>query len=260
MKGLLYKDFVALRGKRFCVVLSVLTALLLLVRFALSEYVLGDAGFLITEGEEQVFFPDYIVLYFPAFFPILMGGFIPRWMMESVRCDEQSRRRGYLASLPVSKREYVASKYVLMGILLYVLYSLSMVWSIVAGGLAMQTDRFINLIHMIEYLSLILFVFLLFVCAIELPLLLLLGAERVHMAEVGFFLTLGLLAVWYALFGDLNVISNLDIDRILAAAERHTFELMALFVGSPILVLGFYYLSFRLTAALYERKEDVYDS
>ncbi|MCR4897181.1 MAG: ABC-2 transporter permease [Lachnospiraceae bacterium] len=259
MKGLLYKDFVAIRGKRFCTILLVLTAVMFLTRIIFSDFVLGNAGY-VTIDEERVFLPDYIVLYFPAFFSILVAGFFSKYLMESVRCDEQSRRRGYLASLPVSKREYVASKYVLMGILLYVLYSLSMVWSICVGGLAVQTDRIRDVIHLIEYMSLVLFVFLLFAAAIELPLLLLLGAEKVHMVEVGFFLTLGLLVVWYALFGDLGVISRLDFDRIMDAAERHSFELMAIGTGSPILVLVLYYLSFRLTTALYERKEDVYDS
>ncbi len=84
MKGLLLKDFSALKG--FAKILG-----LLLVLFAVQGVVTGDAGFI-----------GSLMMVFCAMLP-----------MTSVALDDQAGWNAYAQCMPVSRREQVVSKYLI---------------------------------------------------------------------------------------------------------------------------------------------------
>ena len=63
------------------------------------------------------------------------------------------------------------------------------------------------------------------------------------------------LVVGYVLFGDLDVLKNVDIAAFVNWAETHLFTILVLNVTQPLMVLAFYYLSYRLTCRINKDRE-----
>ena len=79
------------------------------------------------------------------------------------------------------------------------------------------------------------------------------------MVKTFFLLLIALLAVHYLFFGDLTLVRNLDFDRVVAWVEAHEFGLTLLNILSPFITLAVYYLSYKVTCALFVKREPVYD-
>ena len=121
MGGLMYKDFVAIKGKRICIILLSAIALLCILR------VIFPGG--MAEGLEMVFVNDqgirintldlmFVMPYICIIFSIVC--FIDMWCARLSEADESSSRiKNYVSSLPVSANSYVASKYVFITIPMY---------------------------------------------------------------------------------------------------------------------------------------------
>jgi hypothetical protein len=95
--------------------------------------------------------------------------------------------------------------------------------------------------------------------SIEFPVFVAFGKEKGQMIKTAILEVIACFVAAYLFFGDLSVFEKLDIDLIIAWAETHVFALMLMSVISPLLTLSIYYISFRISARIYERKERDYE-
>ena len=255
MGGLLYKDFISVKGKLNVWIMVVLTVLFLVLRvqFPGTEDLKGfivenDAGETVNILDTFFVIGEIIIL--------MMGSyFINAWCSKIVMSDEKSKIRGYLSSMPFNKKSYVASKYIFIGIVAYVILSVYLVWHVIDLAF-MRPGHMIEVSYLGSGFSLTLISLMLFVAALELPLYFLLGKGKARLVEVGFMMLLGFLTLGFLMFGDLNLISNFNILVLIDWANAHEFELMLLSTLSPVIVVLIYYASYRVTAHFYLRKEE----
>lgn len=255
MGGLLYKDFILVKGKLNVWIMVVLTVLFLVLRvqFPGTEDL---KGFIVeNDAGEMVNILDTFFLM--AETTMLLAGFlfINAWCSKIVMSDEKNKIRGYLSSMPFNKRSYVASKYIFIGITAYVILSVYLVWHVIDLAF-MRPGHMMEVSYLGAGFSLTLISLMLFVAALELPLYFLLGKGKARLVEISFMMFLGLLALGFLMFGDMNLLANIDIGVLIDWANAHEFELMLLSTLSPVIVVLIYYASYRVTAHFYLRKEE----
>lgn len=255
MGGLLYKDFVAVRGKRLILILTIVTVLFILLRtlFPGTEI---NPFFMVTNenGESENMIDTFFFL--GELYILGFGGFLINNVgLMVLECDDKNRIRGYLSALPVCKKTYVASKYIFFGICTYIVFSLYMMWHIISAAF-MQEGRIFDVSNLVLRVSSVFLCLILLMEAVELPLFLLMGKEKAMTVRISFWMMLAMIAIGFLLFGNLHVLWNWDVEMWLDWAEKHVFELVLLNCLSPMIALGIYYLSYCLSARLYERKEE----
>lgn len=238
MAGLLYKDFVAVKGK---VLVSV--ALLVMLFFVVCSIVVTSENFFIMTGAMLI----WVLFMLPLSVPLTL-------MDALFGADAGKKKKGYLHSLPVDKKQYVASKYVFVLITYYVILScviivatfmnppitehLSATWFEVLGG-----------------------IFPLYICicliisGMEMPFFVVLGgkagnAVKTLMLAIVFFMIMA-----FMLFGDLSVLERFDVEAILEYLEAHPEISLGIQFGVPLAAGIVYYISYRISSALYVRKE-----
>ena len=242
MSGLLYKDFIAIKGKLLSWLLISLTAAYITLRVFFPGTVDISTGFFFVCGE----------LTF-----LLMGCyFINSLSAKIIQLDEKDKIREYLSSMPIEKKTYVKSKFVFIGISTYILFSFYMIWHIVS--LAFMAEGYNKEISYLLAGFALPFVSLVFLVSMtELLLYLIIGKTKAQIIKECLWILIGLLILAYLFFGDLNIFENWDIERLLNWAEAHEFSLTLLSVLSPLAVLLFGYILCHLGSKLYERKENV---
>ena len=243
MAGLLYKDFVGIKGRYQVIVFSVLTLLFLVLRLLLP----GNAG---EWGE----FLDYGGMTFVLTIVVISMMFISRFTSSIIENDEQHNAMQFTKTLPLEKNSYIASKYIFIGILTYVFYSLSCVWAIIYISVCYK-ESMSDAIRAFMAFLLPLFCMMLILAAIELPFFITFGLKRAGIVKNAIMELLMFFVVGYVLFGDLDVLQNVDIAAFVNWAETHTFTILVLNVTQPLTVLVFYYLSYRLTCRINKDRE-----
>lgn len=255
MAGLLYKDFVAMRGKRFVLVITILTFVYIIFRMLFP----GNSeleGFMIrNEDGETVnlidsffFIGEFYMLWFGCYF-------INTWGQKIITTDNKIKIRSYLLSMPFSKKNYVASKYIFVATFAYAIFSIYVIWHVVS--LAFMGDSFNkDFSYFVTGFSIPLVCLTLFVTAIEMPMFLIWGKGKAMMVKVTIIMAIGIAAIGYVFFGNLNVFEQLDIWLLIKWAEAHEIELTLLSVLSPMFTILFYYLSYRIALKFYEKKEE----
>ncbi len=253
MGGLLYKDFVAIKGKRLVITLLVLTGLFIILRFVFADAgassdlrVINDDGDVISFIDVLSWLCEGMLLWLSACFTLMFSSMI-------MQCDEKNTTGHYLSALPVSPKTYVASKYVFCGILMYVFFSVYEIWHIVSMAFMKEGVVSDNL-QLFAAFSLPLLGSVMLILTIELPLFLLLGRNVAGVIKDGVMLCIGLCIVAYFLFGDLDVFSRFDIGIIKTWVDTHEFEVFLFSLLTPPVTLGLYYISYRISAALYKEQ------
>lgn len=254
MGGLLYKDFAAVKGKRLVLWLTVLTVAYIALRVLFPGT--GELEGFMAENDK-----GEIVNVIDTFF--LMGEFTIIWLgcfmindlgAKIVQYDEKNRIRGYLAAMPFEKKTYVASKYIFIAIAAYIIFSLYMLWHVVSIAF-MGPGYSLDLSYMIAGFCIPFMCCVLLITSLELPMFLLMGNGKAMMIKVGIIMFIGVLVLGFLLFGDLTLLENWDIGLVISWAEKHEFELILLSVLSPAITMAFYYVSYRIAAYFYVRKE-----
>lgn len=234
MAGLLYKDFVAVKGKIW--VTGILAGVLLMMLLKVSV------------PTETV---NLIVLSLSLCMIVIMYLFIVgRLEISLVSVDETRKQRDYFLSLPVSKRQYVASKY----IFLLIAFLIALTVSILLCALCRVRCPYPDIEEAMEQLMSVVPVFscvFLFIPSMELPFFVGLGARRGNQIRTGLVIVLFFLAMIYLMFGDLSVFDGLDLIRILNSLERHKDMLLIMQVLMPYAALLLYYLSYRVSCLLF---------
>ena len=259
MGGLLYKDFVSVRGKRFVCFLCIFTLIFILIRVMFPGDRFLDDFEAIAEDGSRINLIDIILEMFACIFIFMNMLFINRWTMEICGSDENNKIRSFFATMPYEKHTYIASKYVFILIASYVFFSLSQIWIISCGafmseGKAMDTLMAVNAM-MLPFYSLTIFV-----SAIELFLFLVFGKGRAMMIKVGFLLLLALCVIYIFLFKDYSaMLDKINIFSIVQWMEKNSFFLTLLQVLSPVITLLCYWGSYRLCCLCCSGKEKDYD-
>jgi hypothetical protein len=258
MGGLLYKDFITVRGKRIIRIALTLTLLFFILRMLCAR--VGYVSFFAMKKEDGTVINmlDLFLSQAVALLIIMCVYLIDAWRIRIMQYDEKNKIRSYLASMPVGKNTYVAAKYVFIGICTYVLFSLSLTWNIAAMAFT-ENKVVLDTMMFCQILAMELFSFSILMSAIEFPLFFAFGKEKAMLFKIGFAFTLGMLAIGWFLFGDLNAMANWDVDKLVNWIDQHAFEMNLITILSPLITLILYYLSYRISVWIYERREGDYE-
>ena len=255
MGGLLYKDFVSVKGKKASITIIILVLLLLLLRVIFPGNVYNGNFSARTETGETVSLIDtFFVMFQPAFlYTFLM--LISIAFNKTITYDEKTKIRAYLLSLPIDKKKYVASKYVFVGILTYLFLSIYMILNVISSAFMGETQRIADFSNLCTALALPGMSLALVMNAVDIPVNLLFGRAKAVTVQTSFWLIVGFTAVALFLFGDLTVLDRWDLIKLIDWVDAHAFEATLVSVLSPVISLLIFYVSYRITAFFYVRKE-----
>ena len=254
MGGLLYKDFVSVcRIKKINLlwIVSAMTFLFGLLRMMFP----GNTTVLMGPNEtgELVSFADTAFLFLLAFFVINGMSFINGCTGQIIDDDEKNKIRDYLTVMPLRKETYIASKYIFIGIACYVFLSITYLWGIVFMAYCEPGDMFDFGQVLVSAIPTFAYAVLLCAC-IELPLFILLGKDKAAYIKVAILLSFSFVVIGYLLFGNLSWIGEVDIVSITGWINKHQTEVIVFQSIFPVIVLGLYYLSYRITCGLAIRR------
>lgn len=258
MAGLLYKDFViTCRMKKTNLVWLIIIATILFgaLRIFTSDLV-SDPDFLLLDenGKGAGSLIDLTFLMFTTAFMTMCMSWINLFVTKITESDDKNKIKGYLQVMPIGKYDYIASKYIFIGIVCYVLLSFEMVWTMFCIEYGME-GILAELATMLQSLVLSLTCVSLFIAAIELPLFLYWGKEKATLVKVSIGMGIAFVVIGYVLFGDLSIFENMDLFHIMDWVKAHETEITVVNVISPILVIALYYLSYRISCKLMDQKE-----
>lgn len=245
MAGLLYKDFVGIKGKIIVMILGLATIFFLVVRI-----IFPGGTDVVSDGEA-----NDIILMLCVLMLIFVGFFmISSWTVAICRNDEKCKARQFVNALPLAKNSYIASKYIFIAIAVYVIFSLEQIWTIIFSGmagengiasLATTAGMFLTSISSASML----------LAAIELPFYFTFGVKKGSAIKVAILCILFFVVAYYMMFGDLSIIENWDIYVLVEWTENHMTFMSFLSVISPIVVLAIYWISYRLTCWINRNRE-----
>lgn len=285
MAGLLYKDFVGIRGRRMVLILIACTFAFLVLRFLFPGNVDSDvhgiagvnadtvistdrtesaaavtsfgmvedeAGELVelTVGELR----DSLLIMLPLLFIVAGLSLIPTWTAAICRHDETNRTRQYIAALPLAKNAYITSKYLFIGIAVYLLFSLDSIWIIIFNSMAGNN----NSTECLKILSQFLMAFcglILVLAAIELPFFITFGVKKGMLVKTALIESAVFMGMAYLLFGNLEIFTNFDINVFMNWCEEHLMIAMLISILSPIAELFLFWLSYRITCRINQDRE-----
>lgn len=238
MRALLYKDYIATQGNQGILGAGFLTLFITGVAIwchfdAQMEAVLG------------IFTP--MVFCFGAFYLMAL-------MSLLFKADSGKNCRDYLLSLPVDKSEYLASKYVYYLIASYLVLS----WGVILSYIPLpvvELEGILGLISSIQIIGPTMIYALLICAAIAFPLYVLYGRKKGDMIFSGISVTLCIVFFIWLLFGDTSGLTNMDFEVYLKKLEENADKVILLNTALPIVTGILYYLSYRITAVIYARKE-----
>lgn len=239
MTGLLYKDFVAVKGKIYAGACLLVTAVIFL------------SVLLIPSDEVSDNFIWYGIMSAIGLGYFVIIGKLEISMME---VDEGRRRKNYILSLPVSKNKYVASKYIFLLIAFYTLMSLGIFLSSMlkinrsSEDILLYADIMSAALPVITALVMI-------IPSVEMPFFVGLGVKRGIQMKTGIVIAIFFFIIAYMLFGDLTIFNRISLEGLLEYFTRHKDVMMIIQVAAPYMLLGVYYLSYRLSCVLFARKE-----
>ena len=258
MGGLMYKDFVAIKGKRICIILLSAIALLCILRVIFPGSMAEGLG-MIAENDQGIKINTLDLMFVMPYICIIFSivCFIDIWCTRLSEADEScSRIRNYVSSLPVSANSYVASKYVFITIATYVLISLLSITGIVLAAFA-EAGFVMDLIRMFELMVLPVTSLLILIASIELPLYILLGREKGNLVKVAIALLLVFVLIGFMLFADMSWLSERGafLVNFINWYMKYQTEMALASYLSPVIDLILFYLSYRITVFFKARQE-----
>lgn len=242
MAGLLYKDFVAVHGKIYAAVLLVVTILLAIFPIVPLP---------VTVREDAAIVVGALVVMAGTILPLIVV-----FSLENnvILVDSGAKKKAFLMSLPVSKRQYVASKYLFIFICYYVFLSVTVIWVQFVGACmigTMSEDILLNAIGLMPMWIQA----LLLISAMELPFFINVGVKAGNAIKTTILFVVYFAIFAYMLFGDITVLNDFSLATLMEWMEEHLEITMTIQVLGPVIVGSLYYLSYRIAAALFMRKE-----
>lgn len=238
MAGLLYKDFVAIRGKIYAICMVVVLVLGFVLRLIVKD-----------EATEYI-----LVMYVPLMVFSLYLLVNNKMETDLMQVDEAKKQKQYCLSLPVNKKLYVAEKYVFMLLIFYIAQSfVALFCSIMAVDCV--TDICMQILSSIMAIIPIITTGMMTLAAIELPFFIGAGYKKGKILKQGILEGFFVVFIVYLLFGDLNVFEKFSLEIFVTWLEEHQDVVNALHVFTPVIGLAVFYISYRISCFLYERRE-----
>lgn len=238
MAGLLYKDFVALKGKMYVTGALILLALFFGLRLLCTD----DAG-------------DFLLISLGMTIPVFaFMGILYQTEISLMETDEGKKQKQYFLSLPVTGKQYVASKYLFILLAFYAVLS----WGLLVGYICIincQTEEMQKMLSTFMGVLPALACGFLVVPTIELPFFIIYGSKRGKRIKTGFLMLFFLAMVVFLLFGDLTILDRISLAAVLAYLEEHPDTFLILQVVAPYASFALYYLSYRISCAQFVRRE-----
>lgn len=255
MGGLLYKDFVLIDrvGKlRVTWIMTALTLLYIALRMAFPG-TMENSDFIIIGAEGET------VNLIDVFFLVVFAGqlIISLTLVSGAKImgsDEKNKIKEYLSSMPIDPNVYVASKYIFIAAAAYVIYSINYIWGVTCIAFCRAGQMQNMAIMLVSFIPTAVSIVLL-LATFEIPLYIYFGKEKAMRVRVMFWTLIAFVAIGFLMFGDVTAVSNLDILIIMEWMERHNKGIVIFQNMAPVIVLIFYYLSYRFSGYLYHKKE-----
>ena len=215
MKGLLYKDFLLMKGKLIMIALAAVLLVILALRFVPADVSLevtdenletatGVFRSAVEAGSNAISVSlqliDAVVIVF-----IIMT--VPYLISHLFVQDEKTNNGNYVLSLPVSKKQYVASKYILLLIIHYIIYSVSQLILIID----MSREKYSTAVaDTAQTLLLPLCLLSVIIVSLELPVMISQGVEKAKQKGSYFLIVLFMIAIPVVLFVNPDIINKAD--------------------------------------------------
>ncbi|MDD6733844.1 MAG: ABC-2 transporter permease [Lachnospiraceae bacterium] len=257
MGGLLYKDYILIDriGRiRLSWILGIVTVLFVILRVLFPGTGKVAEQFLAYSEDGVINLIDLCFFIFLAIFQCFFILFFEA-LVDKITDEENNIKKMYISSLPIKKNTFIASKYVFLLIVAYIMLSASVILG-VSGiafckeGLISRSMNLLNSFH-VSIVS-----FLIFISGMELPLYFLIGKEKARVVKGGILIVLVWALCGYFLFGNLEWLNDeFYINTLMAWLNKHETEFTILQSLSVPVVGLFYYVSYRFTSYVYEKKE-----
>ena len=254
----MYKDFVAIKGKRICIILLSAIAILCILRMIFPGS-LAEGLEMISENDQGIRINTLDLMFVMPYICIIFSivCFIDMWCARLSEADEScSRIKNYVYSLPVSANSYVASKYVFITIATYVLISLLSITGIVLAAFA-EEGYVLDILRMFEVMVLPVTSLLILVASIELPLYILIGREKGNLVKVAISLLLVFVLIGFMLFADMSWLSEREefFNKFFNWFMKYKTEVTMVSYLMPIADLIILFISYRITVFFKARQE-----
>ena len=196
-----------------------------------------------------------VLFFLQLFILIIVFKCVNSFTAKIVDNDEKSKVKSYIYSLPLGKNEYIASKYIFVGVATYVAMSFLIILNIIYTSYCGE-GRMMEMGNM--YVNVILggAEMLIFMASIELPLFIIIGKEQAQFIKTNILNLITFIPLSIFLFYDLDKLAKyVDIFSISDWITKHITLVMLFEIISPIILLGLYYLSYRITCYIVAKKE-----
>lgn len=261
MAGLLYKDFIGIKGRRIVWILIGCTLAFLILRLVFPGDVTTVMSGVWTEteaGELEAFtvgdLRDSLLINLPLLF-ILSSLMLPStWTAAICRHDEKNKTREFTRALPLDKKAYIASKYIFIGITVYLLLSLDMMWIIIFNGLAGDNNS-ARCMAIVSLLSPTLCGISLVIAAIELPFFITLGVKKGMVIKTAILEGAGFLVMVYLFFGNLKIFADFNIYILINWYAEHPVIVTLIAILSPVADILIFWISYRITCRINQNRE-----
>lgn len=261
MAGLLYKDFVGIKGRRIIWGIIGFTILFLILRFMFPGNVTTVMSGAFTENEagESVpltvgDFQDTFLMLLPLIFIAFSIVMPSLWTTAICKHDEKNKTRQYTRTLPLDKNAYIASKYLFIGIAVYLLFSLCSLWNIIFFSVAGDNNSS-ELLMLFSQFLMTLFGFPLILASIELPFFITLGVKKGMLIKTAILEIAGFLVMAYLFFGNLAVFDHFNIYAFINWCEDNMVISTLISVLPPVAELFIFRLSYRITCRINQNRE-----
>lgn len=259
MIGLLYQDFLRVKGNWIILIMFGQFLLFVLIEIfvfnaPISAYILG------------VLLMSAMILTF-----LFIGGYLELALMKGSNTQKNVR---YYLSLPLSKQDYVAEKYIFLILAMWfvsAVFTFEMLMVRLASTEIVPEEILeasgntagISAASLINILIPTIFYFMisftLFICAVELPFYFRFGADKGKVIKSTLIVLLAFAVFVYAMFGDLTVFDHWNIFHLMEYLEAHPDISFAISV-LPFVFCGLlYWGSYRLSVRLFMKKEGFED-
>lgn len=251
MGGLLYKDFLSVKGKKISAIILVMTFVFLVLRLLLPG---GDIDMADAATQTDAGLYDFFLWTLPALFVFCSLGLPSIWTKSLISNDEKSKIKAFTKALPFGKNTYIASKYIFIAVSVYILMSVSLIWCEIYNCNAGKNQ----ITDLIEALKSFLIVFAsasLVIAAVELPFFITLGTGKAQMIKTAILEFLFLLVIAGLFFGNLEKLANIDLFVFIEWYKTHPFTIDLWAVLSPVISSLLYICSYKLTCVLNKNRE-----
>ena len=238
MLGFLYKDYIAVKGKYFLAALLGQFLLVTVIRLTV-----------IDELVDMVLPPMVLI------FLCVLAAVIPLiFELSLMKTDEGRKQKQYFLSLPVSRRQYVASKYLFLAIAFYIIQSVA-IFELIVCQVNLQSAEMSANMASIQILVPAFIAICMVICALELPFFIGMGVKKGMAAKEGIIFIVFFVAVAYLMFGDLSIMDEANLMALIEYFTKHPEISMTVQVCAPVISILMFYGSYLISARLFKGKE-----